>query len=120
MEAALRCFGKRVGLGADNQSPRWRIGLPAGAEEVLIRLMEDIGEQLVWPTPVLLNVVQLIHKSVEADRPITLSRASTGYGPESAEQRWPPGRVSARAIGTEQSRAQHHCPRLSCGRPDWN
>ena len=57
LEAAVRCFGRRFGQGADNQNPRWWIGLPAGAKEVLIRLLEDIEEQLVWPTPVLLNVV---------------------------------------------------------------
>jgi hypothetical protein len=74
LEAALRCFGRRVGLGADGQNPRWWRDLPEGAARDLVNLMEVIEAELTWPTSVLLNVVQLIHKSVEADRPITLTQ----------------------------------------------
>ena len=75
LEAALKCFGRRSGLGTDQQNPRWWTGLPPGSEVALIGLLENIEEQLVWPTPMLLNVVQLIHNSVESDKPITLTQS---------------------------------------------
>ncbi len=74
LDAAMCCFSRRVGLGADSQNPRWWRSLPSGASQHLITLIEAIEEELVWPTPMTLNVVQLIHKSVEADRPITLTQ----------------------------------------------
>ena len=46
LEAALRCFGRQVGLGANGQNPRWWRDLPAGAAQDLITLREAIEEEL--------------------------------------------------------------------------
>jgi hypothetical protein len=74
LDAAMSCFSRRVGQGADCQNPRWWRSLPAGAHQHLIILLTAIEDELVWPTAMTLNIVQLIHKGVEADRPITLTQ----------------------------------------------
>ncbi len=74
LEAGLRCFKARIGLGVDQQNPRWWRGLPQGALGALLAVLQRAERVLAWPTPLQLNLAQLIFKDEAADRPITLTQ----------------------------------------------
>ena len=74
MELGVKCFKGRVGLGVDQQNPRWWRDLPSGSIQTLILLLESVGEALAWPLQMRPDLVQLIFKTREADRPITLTQ----------------------------------------------
>ncbi len=74
VEAGLRCFKARAGLGGDQQNPRWWRFLPQGAIDILVAVLETAERALAWPTPLLLNLAQLIFNDETSDRPITLAQ----------------------------------------------
>ena len=55
-------------------NPRWWLDLPEGAHETIAALLEQIEDKLAWPTPMLENLVALLYKSEQSDRPITLTQ----------------------------------------------
>ncbi len=74
LRAALRCFKTKVGMGPDQQNPRWWLGLPEEAHAQLAAVLEEVEAKVTWPTPTLETVVQLLPKTTIADRPITLTQ----------------------------------------------
>ncbi len=63
-----------MGLGLDKLNPRWLLDLPDGAHDTLAALLECVERRLAWPTAMLDNLVALLHKNEQADRPITLTQ----------------------------------------------
>eukprot|EP00959_Pyramimonas_sp_CCMP1952_P262814 5495597-Pyramimonas_sp.AAC.1 len=62
-------------MGADRTNPRWWSQLP---QEVLLHLcyiLNLVEQTLAWPEQILVNVVQLMFNSEEANRPTTLTQA---------------------------------------------
>eukprot|EP00959_Pyramimonas_sp_CCMP1952_P316225 6618626-Pyramimonas_sp.AAC.1 len=72
----LEVFKPVVGIGADRTNPRCWGQL---AQEGIPRptyLLKIVEQSLAWPAQMLVNVVQLMHKSKEPGRPITLTQAT--------------------------------------------
>jgi hypothetical protein len=69
--SAMKVFRTKIGLGVDQVNPKWWLDLPEGGHRDLVLLLETIEERLAWPTPMLQNLVALLHKGAQADRPIT-------------------------------------------------
>ncbi len=98
LKSVLKSFGPRVGVGADQQNPRWWASLPDQGIHALACVLEEVERSLQWPMATMCNVVALLPKTTVADRPITLTQA--------LYRLW--GRLRRFEVGNwSQTRAQH-------------
>ncbi len=111
VRSAMKVFKTKVGLGLDKVNPRWWLDLPEGAHDTLVALLECVERKLAWPTAMLENLVALLHKNEQADRPITLTQGRYRLWGELGRARLLPGRRLVRATGTARCLVARRCGR---------
>eukprot|EP00959_Pyramimonas_sp_CCMP1952_P185126 3871125-Pyramimonas_sp.AAC.1 len=67
---AARCFSASTAAGVDSWAPRSLVDLPGDAVLGHTYILNQCESLLAWPTQVYLNVIVLLPKNTEYDRPI--------------------------------------------------
>ncbi|CAK0836433.1 unnamed protein product, partial [Prorocentrum cordatum] len=72
----VKVFEPVIEMGADRTNPRWWSQLPQEGVLHLAYFLNLAEQSLAWPAHIIVNVVQLMYKSEQPDRPIALTQAT--------------------------------------------